>query len=74
MQMVAKQCDRELREQFAIDVSLYRPHMLVFVDETGCDCRDALRKYGYGLRGKPPRSCKLLINARREIVCNISYD
>lgn len=73
MQMVAKQCDRELREQFAIDVSLYRPNMLVFVDETGSDCRDALRKYGYSLRGKPPRSCKLLMRGG-EIVCNISYD
>ena len=41
MQIVAKQQDKELHEQFAIDVSLYRPHMLVFVDETGSDCWDA---------------------------------
>ena len=60
MQIVAKQQDKELHEQFAIDVSLYQPHMLVFMDETGSDCRDSMRKYEYGLRGKPPRSCKLL--------------
>ena len=65
MQIVAKQQDKELREQFAIDVSLYQPHMLVFVDETGSDCRDAMRKHGYGLRGKPPRSCKLLVRGER---------
>ena len=65
MQIVAKQQDKELREQFAIDVSLYQPHMLVFVDETGSDCRDAMRKYGYGLRGNPPRSCKLLVRGER---------
>ena len=39
--------------------------MLVFVDETGSDCRDALRKYGYGLRGRPPVSCKLLVRGER---------
>ena len=44
---------------------LHRPHILVFVDETGSDCRDALRKYGYGLRGKLPRSCKLLMRGER---------
>ena len=38
MQIVAKQQDKELHEQFAIDVSLYQPHMLVFEDETGSDC------------------------------------
>ena len=39
--------------------------MLVFVDETGSDRRDALRRYGYGIRGKPPRSCKLLVRGER---------
>ena len=61
MQIVASQRDKELREQFALDVSLYKAHMLVFVDETGADCRDTLRKYGYCLRGKPPKSCTLLV-------------
>ena len=50
MQIVAKQQDNELREQFAVDVSLYERHMLVLVDETGSDCRDALRKCGYSQR------------------------
>ena len=48
---MAKQHDEELREQFTINVSLYSSNMLVFVDESGSDCRDSIRKYGYGLRG-----------------------
>ena len=65
MQFVAKQCDKELHDTFTIDVSLYKSHQLVFVDETGNDCRDAVRKYGYGLQGRHLRSCKLLIQGKR---------
>ena len=65
MQIVAAQQDKELCEQFAIDVSTYEPHMLVFVDETGSDCWNTMRRYGYGLRGKPPCSCKLLVRGER---------
>ena len=43
MHLVALQRDQELRATFATDVSLYA---LVFVDETGCNRRDALRKHG----------------------------
>lgn len=38
---------------------------MVFVDETGSDKRDSLRKYGYSVRGKTPRSCKLLTRGER---------
>ena len=65
MQIVAKQQAKELREQFAVDVSLYECHMLVLVDETGSDCRDALRKYGYSQRGKPQRSYSFLARGER---------
>ena len=56
MQIVTAQQDKEPRGQFAIDVSLHEPHMLIFVDETGSVCWNTMRRYGYGLRGKPPRS------------------
>ena len=52
MQLIAQQRDEPLRATFAIDVSLYTDDLLVFIDETGCDRRDALRKHGYGLQGK----------------------
>ena len=33
----------------------------MFIDETGCDRRNAIRRYAYGLRGKPVRCQKLLV-------------
>lgn len=33
--------------------------MCVFVDESGTDNRDTLRKYGYSLRGKPAKAVSL---------------
>ena len=33
--------------------------MLVFVDESGSDSRDALHKYGYSLRGQPAKALSL---------------
>ncbi len=65
MQLVARQRDQELRVAFVRDVSLYAKQVLVFVDETGCDRRDALRKYGYGVRGKPVKCQKLLVRGER---------
>ena len=65
MQIVANQRDEVLRGQFSIDVSLYKPDMLIFIDESGSDRRDRLRRYGYSVRGKPPRSLKLLVRGER---------
>lgn len=60
MKYVALQRDKELRSRFVSDVSIYNPDMLIFLDESGTDKRDKLRKYGYSLRGKPPVSHKIL--------------
>ena len=62
---VALQQDILLREQFAVDVSLYSPDMFVFIDETGADRRNSLRKYGYSLRGKPITMEALLVRGER---------
>lgn len=45
--------------------------MMIFLDETGTDRRDTLRKKGYSLRGKPAKKQQLLI--RGEHVTVISY-
>ena len=45
----ALQQDGLLRQQYMLDLSLYSPEMLVFVDETGTDRRYLMRKYGYSL-------------------------
>ena len=54
----ALQRDDTLRAQYASDVSLYQRDSLLFIDETA---RDAVRKYGYSLRGKPLKCQKLLV-------------
>ena len=48
---IASQRSDELREKFMIDCSAYEPEMLLFIDETGCDRRSAMRRFGYSLRG-----------------------
>ena len=40
---------------------MYDSSMLVFLDETGCKCKDAMRKFGYSLRGYPAKSVRLLV-------------
>jgi len=57
LKLYAIQRDELLRNQFAIDVSLYGKEML---DETGTDRRDTIRKEGYSVRGKPAKVQKLL--------------
>ena len=42
LKLVAKQRDEDLRAQFACDVAMYEPEMLVFLDETGSDKRNCL--------------------------------
>ncbi len=59
MTRVAIQRSDELREKFRADISVFSPEMLVFIDETGSDRRDSLRKFGYSLRGKPPKALQL---------------
>ena len=65
LHLVAMQQDQFLREKFIIDMSLYSPNMLVFIDETGADRRNTLRKYSYSLRGKPATQEVLLVRGER---------
>jgi hypothetical protein len=50
-----------LRQQYVSDVAIYPRETLLFVDEMGTDRKDAIRKYGYSLRGKPLQAQKLLV-------------
>lgn len=43
MQLIAKQRDELKRASYAIEMSVYKPEMFIFLDETGCDRRNALR-------------------------------
>ena len=40
---IALQRSDELRAQFIQEISIYKPEMLVFIDETGSNSRDARR-------------------------------
>ena len=59
LKLVTRQRDEDSRSQFACDVALYEPKMLVFLDEYCCDTKNSLRKYGYSLQ--PAMSQKLLV-------------
>ena len=65
LQLIALQRDSELRALYTSDVLLHDKYSFIFVDETGCDRRDAIRKYGYGLRGTPSKCQKLLVRGER---------
>ena len=54
MKLIAIQQSEELRAKY-----------LVFVDETGSTRKDAIRKFGYSLRGMPCYSTKLLAKGKR---------
>ena len=65
LRTVALQQDTFMREQFILDVSVYSPEMFIFVDETGADRRNSLRKYAYSLRGKPATNHTLMVRGER---------
>ena len=60
LKLVASQRSEDLRAKYVAEIAIYRPDMLVFIDETGSDRRDAIRRFGYSLRGYPCISKKLL--------------
>ena len=64
MCIAATQQDQMLRALFVSEVEFYKANMFVFLDETGTDRRDAIRKYGYGWRGKPIVAHKLLVRGQ----------
>ena len=65
MRLVAIQRSEQLRARYLAEVVLYSPDMLIFVDETGSDRRDAMRKFGYSLRGQRCIAKKLLARGQR---------
>ena len=58
---MAKQRNEILRARFAIEVSIHAVGMFVFLNETGTDRRDILRRYGYSWRGMPAKTNRLLV-------------
>ena len=62
---IAKQKYTTPREKFMAHISLFDGEAFVWLDETGTDRRDQLRKYGYALRGVTPVYHRILIRGDR---------
>ena len=62
---IAMQQSDELRGQFMMEISVFEPEMIVWVDETGSDRRNAVRSYGYSLRGMRAFSRVLRVGGKR---------
>ena len=65
LQIKALQQDTFLRQKYILDVSSFSSNTLIFVDETGADTRNFIRKYGYSRHGKPLQSHKMLVRGER---------
>ena len=65
LKYVALQHSDVLRAEYQSEVSLFNHSMLIFVDESGCDARNASRKYGYSLRGFPAKSFRFFSRGKR---------
>ena len=65
IRQVAKQRCEELRGIFMARVFHFPREFLVWCDETGSDCRDQIRKFGYSLRGLTPIYHRYLVRGQR---------
>ena len=72
---IALQRSMHFRAAFRAQVADYRPEYFVWVDETGCDRRNYVRKFGYSLRGMSPICYQLLKRGQRlSAIAAISSD
>ena len=62
---VARQRCTEFRGLFMAEVLQYPREFFVWIDETGSDNRDQIRKFGYALRGLPPVYHRFLVRGTR---------
>lgn len=65
MHRVAIQRSDQMRAKFMAEISLYSPKMLMWLDESGCDRRNTIRKYGYSMRGIPLCDQRLFVRGVR---------
>ena len=67
--LLARQCATQrcyaLCGAFLSQCYLLKPAMFIWVDETGTDRRDNIRKFGYSLRGITPASHRFLSHGKR---------
>jgi len=54
-----------LRQCYMEEVSVYSPDMLIFLDKTGADRKNTMRRCGNSIQGKPVVSHQLLFRGER---------
>ena len=65
MCLVARQrCDVQ-RAKYISEIMEINPKTFIFIDETGSNHRNTIRKYGYGLQGMTPVSHKFTLYGKR---------
>ena len=65
IRQVALQRREALRGAFMAHCFLFKREMFVWVDKTGSDARNSLRKFGYALQGVTPTTHRLLSRGKR---------
>ena len=65
MKRVAVQRSEIKRAEYIAEIQEFKPEMFLFIDETGSDRRNSIRKYGYGLRGLTPVTQHLCVYGNR---------
>ena len=53
------------RSEFWLEFQYFHPSMIVWIDESGFDKRNGIRKYSYGIRGLPPYDHTLKLKGKR---------
>lgn len=65
MHCVVIQQSKVCRGRFIAEISVYDLSMLIWLDESGCDGCNTIRKYGYSLRGMLLTDHRLLVRGVR---------
>ena len=65
IQKIASQRRSQYRGEFMAEVQFYKTEQFVWIDESGCDKGDNIRKFGYALRGERPVYHRLLHRGKR---------
>jgi len=65
LQISVLQRNEFLRQCYMEEVSVYSPEMLIFLDETGADRRNTMRRCGYSMQGKLVVRHQLLFRGER---------
>ena len=65
LRQIALQQNLDQRALFMLDISMFDPEMIVWIDEMGSDCRNSIRAYGHGLRGLTPVKHQLKVWGKR---------